>query len=117
MVMKKGQVGHMKVKTADLKANLSSYVRQVRESGEPVEILLREEAVAYLAPISGEQRQTAKQIQDMKALERAFKEIGLTCRMGRVGSKPSDVTPAPVVAGDGRTDVNTVDTMRCEKDW
>ena len=40
----------MRVKTAELKANLSRYVRQVRETGEAVEILLRDETVAYLTP-------------------------------------------------------------------
>ena len=107
----------MKVKTADLKANLSSYVRKVRETGEPVEILLREEAVAYLTPVYGEKKQTVQEIQDMKALERDLAEIGLTCQMARAGSKPSDVTPAPAVAGDGQADVITVESIRSEKDW
>ena len=112
-----GHVGQVKVKTADLKANLSSYVRKVRETGEPVEILLREEAVAYLTPICGEKKQTVQEIQDVKALEHDLAEIGLTCQMGRTGSKPSDVTPAPVVAGDGRKGVNTIEAIRSEKDW
>ena len=107
----------MKVKTADLKANLSSYVRKVRETGEPVEILLREEAVAYLTPVCGEKKQTVQEIQDMKALERDLAEIGLTCQMARAGSKPSDFTPAPAVAGDGQADVSTVEAIRSEKDW
>lgn len=107
----------MKVKTADLKPNLSSYVRYVRETGEPVEILLREKSVAYLTPVCGEKRPTPQQIQDAKALERALAETGLTCQMGRASSDPADVVPTPVAAGDGRTDVSTVDTMRNEKDW
>jgi len=107
----------MKVKTADLKANLSSYVRKVRETGEPVEILLREEAVAYLTPVSGEKKQTVQEIQGVKALERDLADIGLTCQMARPGSKPSDVVPAPVVAGDGRTDLSTIEAIRSEKDW
>lgn len=115
LTIKKGQVSHVKVKTADLKANLSRYLRQVREQGESIEILLREETVAYLTPACGNETQSTKEMLGNKALEHAFGEVGLTCQLGRGSLNPQAASPD--VAGDGITDINSVASMRAEKDW
>ena len=104
----------MKVKTAELKANLSRYVRKVRETGETIEILLRDETVAYLTPAV-----TAKPIDQQEQaerlrLERAFAGAGLECEWS---SEPHLSRPSPTLAGDGYSDVNSTEAIRAEKNW
>jgi prevent-host-death family protein len=56
----------MKVKSAELKANLSRYLKTVRETNESIEILIREEPVAYLTPI--EQKSDTESTEEMEKL-------------------------------------------------
>ncbi len=114
LVMLHVQLSHMQVKTAELKANLSRYVRQVRETGEPIEILLRDETVAYLTPASTPSRVAPEEKAEQIRLEKAFSDSGLTCEWA---SQRQPVQPSPVSAADGLTDVNSVAAIRAEKDW
>jgi antitoxin (DNA-binding transcriptional repressor) of toxin-antitoxin stability system len=105
----------MQVKTAELKANLSRYVRQVRETGESIEVLLRDETVAYLTPAHVGHHTTAEEEAKRRALERSFSEMGLSCQLA---TNPATLPHTEaVVAGDGRRDIATVSKIRNEKDW
>jgi antitoxin (DNA-binding transcriptional repressor) of toxin-antitoxin stability system len=101
----------MNVKTADLKNNLSRYLRLVRETGETVIVCDRDTPVATLAPIARNADTEWHRYRE-EALARARK-IGLdlplpTARPARP-CMPS-VTPSP--APDGRTHVKTTDLLR-----
>jgi antitoxin (DNA-binding transcriptional repressor) of toxin-antitoxin stability system len=104
----------MKVKSSELKARLPYYLRAVRESGEPVEILLREETVAYLTS-AGE---SASRSRDLEKLDTALKSAGLTLDVDAapIPNRPWP-QPSPQPAPDGRDDVDSVSEMRGERDW
>lgn len=106
----------MNVKTADLKNNLSRYLRQIRKTGESIVVCDRDEPVATLSPLvrdaDGEWMRYRTE-----ALARA-KEIGLkidipTQRPAK-GCMPS---VRPVVAPDGRTDIRTINLVRGGRDY
>ncbi len=107
----------MKVRSAELKAKLASYLRRLRESGEPIEVLLRDKPVAYLTPIGHRSTQLApEQAAELHELKSAFTKVGLTLSLEdvHVGALPK---LAPVTAGDDRTDIATVESIRAEKGW
>lgn len=106
---------HMKVKVADLKANLSRHLRQLQKTGEPIEVCVREDSVAYLTPASaGAPDQVAAR--QNEALRARLHTAGLVLT---TECKPSHPLPAiqATIARDGRTDVSTVSAMRAERDW
>jgi antitoxin (DNA-binding transcriptional repressor) of toxin-antitoxin stability system len=112
------QHGPVKVKSAELKAKLPQYLRRLRETGEPIEVLLRDEPVAYLTPIGNQSKLLAPaEAAELHELKNAFADVGLTLSLedGHVGALPKLTTP--VTAGDGRDDIVTVESMRSEKDW
>lgn len=58
MVMLQGHDGHVKVKSAELKAKLSGYLRQIRESGESVEVLIERFALRETPSMRRDDRQS-----------------------------------------------------------
>lgn len=105
----------MKVKVGELKTHLSKYLRQMKESNEPIEVCLREEPVAYLTPAKGG---LAAHLDEQAALQRDLAEAGLVLvRHGAPAAAPDSFVPAPVQAGDQRTDLDTVRQMREEKPY
>ena len=115
MVMFCDQVGLVKVKTGELKARLSHYVRWVRESGEGIEVCVREQPVAYLSALPAAARPDAEGA-DLRQLRARLSAAGLVLarELPASGALPT-VTASP--AGDGRTDISTVEEMRAERDW
>lgn len=108
-------VSHMRIKVADLKANLSRHLRNLRKSGEPIEVCVREEPVAYLTSTSGEPPDPKASRLEGELVEK-LKAAGLVL----VTRGPAQPTPIPIKtsrAGDGRTDLATVKAMRAAKDW
>lgn len=105
----------MRVKTAELKTRLSHYVRQVNASGEPIEVCVREQPVAYLCPLKPA-TQPATEPAAIQELRERLAAVGLELR-----STPPPTVPLPVIdptpAGDGRTNLSTVTALRAEKDW
>jgi len=99
----------MKVKVSELKTHLSRYLKDLEEKGM-IEVCLREEPVAYLVP-AGTTPQTTQ-----KALADKVRAAGL--RLHAPSREQRESTP-PVagIAGDGRTDVSTVESMRKERDY
>jgi prevent-host-death family protein len=106
----------MQIKTAELKNNLSKYLRRVRENGETIIVCDRDEPVAALTPVNRDQDAEWARFR-AEALARA-KKIGLQIdipvqrptKRGLGGAKP-------MVAPDGRTDINTIDLVRGGRDW
>ena len=104
----------MRVKIASLKANLSRYVRQVQRTGEPVEVCVREDAVAYLAP-AGPAAPDAEAARAAGALRARLRAAGLRLVGEPVGTPLPAITAA--TAGDRRTDRATVAELRAERGW
>jgi len=104
----------MKVKVGQFKTHLSSYLRKLKESGEPLEICIREESVAYLT--SAAESATRPKNADAVRIEQQLKQVGILWDMSTgIDNTPVDISPAP--AEDGRKNVITVKKMRSERDW
>jgi len=101
----------MKVKVGQLKTHLSKYLREVQETGEAIEVCVREKPVAYLTPI-----EDAGSVEDRRRKEIEDKLAGSGIVISQWGNK-SDFVPAPRPAGDGKKIENTIVAMRQEKDW
>jgi prevent-host-death family protein len=106
----------MNVKTADLKNNLSRYLRRVRETGETIIVCDRDEPVATLSPIMRNEDAEWTRYRE-EALARA-RQIGLKIDIPAkrpTGRCMPEVTPT--VAPDGRTDLRTIDFTRGGRDY
>lgn len=103
----------MRVKIGELKAKLSSYLKQVRDSGESIEVCAREDPVAYLVPVGGEDE--SEEAGAKEELRRRLGACGLEWVGGPTAKKPGKPVPCP--AGDGRADVASVEQMREGRDW
>jgi prevent-host-death family protein len=109
------QHGHMQVKSAELKTHLSHYLRLVQETGEDIEVCVRETPVAYLTRTKEPPMNTALHL-ETRQLEAAFQTVGLA--MAAPAALPATRRlPMPTPAGDGRTDVDTIQEMRRQRDW
>jgi len=97
-------VGLMKVKVSELKTNLSRYLKHLDEAGT-IEVCLREEPVAYLVSARSPSERTQQVLADKVS------EAGLVLRSSS-SRRPTGAIPTPGVAGDGRTDISTVESMR-----
>jgi antitoxin (DNA-binding transcriptional repressor) of toxin-antitoxin stability system len=105
-------LSNMKVKVGQLKAGLSQYLREMQESGEPIEVCVREKAVAYLTPIVREgEKGTSLGPETIESLRAA----GI--RVVPAKKNKGDWVPVPGKALDGLAMANTVVAMRGEKDW
>lgn len=103
----------MRVKTADLRNNLSRYIREVRENLETIVVCDRDRPVAVLSPVADENDLEWEQHKvDMQALAR---RTGMPVRVP--AKRPTTPEQEPLVAPDGRVDVDTVAAMREEKDY
>jgi antitoxin (DNA-binding transcriptional repressor) of toxin-antitoxin stability system len=99
----------MKVKIAELKTHLSKYVQALREGGEPVEVCVREQTVAYLT-----KAQPASSVEaDRQLADRLQRKGILLHRSGFVTSRRLE----PGLPGDGKKVENSVVAIRKEKDW
>jgi prevent-host-death family protein len=106
----------MKVKTAELKARLSYYLRQVREGGESVIVCDRDTPVAVLSPLDAKPELVEEQ-NEIVRIQDEMRRQGISFRKPISSKALAGSYPAPVVAPDGRTDRSTVEEMRREKDY
>ena len=106
----------MNVKTADLKNNLSRYLRRIRETGETILVCDRERPVATLSPLQRDEDTEWRRVRE-EALARA-KAAGLEIEMP-LQRPPKSAMPrlTPTAAPDGRTDVQTSDLLRQGKPY
>lgn len=105
----------MQVKSAELKTHLSHYLRLVQETGEDIEVCVRETPVAYLTRTKEPAMNTAQHL-ETRQLEAAFQTVGLALAAPTVLPTTRRL-PMPTSAGDGRTDVDTTQEMRRQRDW
>ncbi len=109
-------VSYMNVKTADLKNNLSRYLRRIRETGETLIVCDREEPVATLSPIQRDEDAEWQRHRE-ECLARA-RRIGLKMEMPlRRPDRSKKPVLEPRVAPDGRTDLRTIDFVRGGRDY
>lgn len=109
----------MEVKTGELKNNLSRYLKRLAETGEAITILDRNRPVARILPMRGNRgsKKSAWSVERAKMLERASK-LGIQLTIPEIQPKPMrDLKFKPEVAPDGRVDIDTVVSMRREKDY
>ena len=100
----------MKVKVSELKTHLSSYLKNINEAGE-IEVCLREEPVAYLISAEKRSRGEARRLAD------CVDASGLVLsKASEQGAQPV-YAPVAQVAGDGRTDISTIDSLRNGRDY
>lgn len=101
----------MKVKIAELKTHLSRYIQSLRDGGEPIEVCVREQTVAYLSPLKDPDPGDLRQ---QNELAQRLERRGLSLRQpGRV----SDRVLSPGEPGDGREVENSIVAIRSEKGW
>lgn len=108
------QPGHVTVKTAELKNNLSKYLRRVREKGVTITVCDRDTPIATISPVKTEgdpeweeHKTTLREIEKKTGLKITVRE-----------KRPRKVkTGPPTPAVDGRTDLETVVEMRRTRDW
>lgn len=103
----------MRVKTADLRNNLSQYLRKVREEEATIVVCDRDRPVAMLSPVADESDlEWERHKAGMQALA---KRTGMPVRVP--AKRPVEPGSGPLAAPDGRTDINTITTMREERDY
>ena len=100
---------HMRVKTADLKNNLSRYLRDLQRSGESITVCDRETPVAILSPWPTDE--------DAAWKRECAERCALVAQSGLVLHPPAKrplkpVLLPPLTAGDGRTDLRSIDSIR-----
>jgi antitoxin (DNA-binding transcriptional repressor) of toxin-antitoxin stability system len=109
----------MRVKTAELKTHLSHYLRLVQETGEDIEVCVRDTPVASLTRTKEVSMNTALQIES-RQLETAFQTVGLTLVAPVAAPSEQPITrrmPTLSISGDQRTDVDTIQETRRQRDW
>lgn len=102
----------MKVKLGQLKTHFSRYVRKLRETGEPIEVCVREETVAYLTP--AHQKESQDGGRNDAARIRSLEQAGL--HLVQVGSA-SGLSLQPRPAAQPAGGENSVETIRSGRPW
>jgi antitoxin (DNA-binding transcriptional repressor) of toxin-antitoxin stability system len=109
----------MRVKTGDLKNNLSRYLKHLAQTGESITILDRDRPVAKITPIRKRRGvpESAWVMERAKLLARAEK-LGIQIAIPESEPRPlKSLGIEPRIAPDGRTDIDSVVEMRKEKDY
>jgi antitoxin (DNA-binding transcriptional repressor) of toxin-antitoxin stability system len=113
MIMKAGPLDLMKVKVRQLKTHLSRYLQMLKETGEEVEVCVREETVARLVPL-----RRRVELNDLKGKAELAERLRA---QNLVLVAEAEIKPGgPVVcapAGDGRTNIATVEEIRAGRGW
>lgn len=106
----------MNVKIADLKNNLSRYLRRVREQGQTIIVFDRDQPVATLSPIerSPDNEWERFRLEALARAGRAGIKIAIPETPPVAGALPAISTRA---APDQRTDLKTVERLRKSKEY
>jgi prevent-host-death family protein len=109
----------MKVKTGELKNNLSRYLKQLAETGESITILDRNRPVARITPLRGK-RGAKRSVWAQERADLLEKASKLGIKLSVPETEPRQLRNIPIIpriAPDGRQDIGTVAGMRKEKDY
>ena len=106
----------MRVKIGELKTHLSSYLRKLEEDGEALEVCVRERPVAYLVPVPAESGGPGKGGGAASVPTARLKAQGLLV-IGAPAGPSKGKLPTPRLAGDRKSDVDSVHRMRSGRDW
>jgi antitoxin (DNA-binding transcriptional repressor) of toxin-antitoxin stability system len=99
----------MKVRVADLKANLSRYLQEIKAGGPPLEVCVRDKTVAFLNPVAENTERSTRE-----AIKAALENQGLLLDdWGQKSASP----PEPGKPGDGKHPENSVVSIRKESLW
>jgi antitoxin (DNA-binding transcriptional repressor) of toxin-antitoxin stability system len=100
----------MKVKIGELKTHLSKYLRDLKESDEPIEVCVREDTVAYLTSAKAEDSGN----RDPAGLNRRLGAAGITVsKWGSAAAPLRGVGRCGSPAGGP----NSVETIRQERSY
>jgi antitoxin (DNA-binding transcriptional repressor) of toxin-antitoxin stability system len=106
----------MKVKTADLKNNLSRYLARIRLTGDMLIVCDRDEPVATLSPIVP--HSDAEWEKKRKNVLAGAKRLGLSVEFPlRRPDRLKKPHVHPTLAPDKRTDIRTIDLVRKGRDY
>jgi antitoxin (DNA-binding transcriptional repressor) of toxin-antitoxin stability system len=109
----------MNVKTGELKNNLSRYLKRLAETGESITILDRDRPVAKITSIRGK-RGAPESTWAKERIRLLAKAVKLGIKITIPEKEPGPLRGMkfrPQIAPDGRTDIETVNEMRREKDY
>ena len=108
----------MRVNTAELKNNLSRYLRRVRQTGETITVCERNRPVAKLSPLDGgKQSARGRNQKEREALMRKAEALGIVLRLPQADRPMREIDVEPEVASDGRTDRATIEWVRGDRDY
>ena len=108
----------MRVNTAELKNNLSRYLRRVRQTGETITVCERNRPVAKLSPLRSEKLSPAREEQkEREALLRRAQKFDITLRLPKTCRPMREIDVEPEVAPDGHTDRATNEWVRGGRDY
>lgn len=102
----------MKVKVGQLKTHLSRYLKNVRDTGEPIEVCVREDTVAYLTPYAPQGE--ASMSQPDSDLVQQLEADGISVTHWACKPNPT-IKPGSCAAPT--KGVNSVESIRAEKNW
>jgi prevent-host-death family protein len=103
----------MNVKTAEFKAHLSHYLKQVREMKEVIIICDRDKPVAVVSPIDGVHSPRPRRMVEREVLKRR----GLTLTPPREEVEMPLCNIEPELAPDRRIDISSIDLVRNGQDY
>jgi len=100
----------MKVKIGELKTHFSKYLRDLKESDEPIEVCVREDTVAYLTSARAENRGH----RDPAGLNRRLEAAGITVSKWGSAAEPLRAVGSCESPAGG---TNSVETIRRERTY
>jgi len=110
LITRINQVNLMKVKIGELKTHFSKYLRRIGETGQSIEVCIREEPVAYLNPVKTSGASDSAKRELAEQLSAAGIRV---CQWGR---------EAVELGSGGRAEIpakgpNSIETIRQERSW
>jgi antitoxin (DNA-binding transcriptional repressor) of toxin-antitoxin stability system len=102
----------VKIKLGQLKTHLSRYIRELRATGEPIEVCVREDTVAYLTPAHPEG--PVADSQNPAARIHSLEKSGL--RLIQSGKK-AEGPIQPGTAAQPAAGENSIETIRAGRSW
>jgi len=105
----------MRVSSVELKTRLGHYLHTVEQTGEAIDICIRGRAVATLSPHGSLEAKGPPGARPGMVMNRALERSGMRVEPASCTGSALGIHPQP--AGDGRSDIHTVELMRKARDW